>query len=82
MNMNANVVQNALPIQSTATTEGGVHWLEVKLDNGWDDAKRHAKMVLEFEGRLYCWSCWNSDRNVSVFRTGLPVATVTKHRKA
>jgi hypothetical protein len=46
----------------------GVHFIETPV-SGWDDVKPHARKLLSFEGRTYGWSCWNSDRMVSVFRS-------------
>lgn len=52
-------------------TDKGQHdgrwWLEIAIPNGWDDVKKHTKKILEYQGREYGWSCWNSDRMVSVF---------------
>ena len=46
----------------------GTHFLETPV-TGWDDVKPHATMLLSFKGRTYGWSCWNSDRMVSIFRS-------------
>lgn len=75
--MNATVIPNEIPIHRHSTDEQGVGWLEIQIED-WDDVKRTNRKVLEFEGRRYTWSCWNSDRMVSVFKTGLPVARLTR----
>ena len=60
---------------------GNEYWMELEI-TGWDDVAKHNKHVLMFEGREYGWSCWNSDRMVSVFKSPLPshrqFATVKK----
>lgn len=78
MNQTAVVIGEQLPIQHACTTPDGLHWLEIPV-TGWDEVKHHAKKIISFDGRDYGWSCWNSDRMVSVFRNPLfPIARFTR----
>lgn len=72
----AAVVPDAVPILSATADCASAHWLTIPVPNGWDDVKTWAGRVLEYAGRRYAYSGWNSDRNVAYFRTGLPVARV------
>jgi hypothetical protein len=58
-------------ISRHAVTDDGVHWIEIDI-SGWDDVRKTNKRTLIFEGREYGWSCWNSDRMVSVFKSPAP----------
>lgn len=42
--------------------------LHVDCPNGWDDVKKLTKKVLQYDGKTFVWSGWNSDRNVSFFK--------------
>ena len=48
-----------------------VEFLAFDIPNGWDDVAPICKKLLEFEGRLFAFSCWNSDRNTCHFRRAL-----------
>ena len=37
---------------------------------GWDDVLALRAHVLEFEGRTFTFTGWNSDRNVAYFKPG------------
>jgi len=67
--MNAIATQNPnlLPVHRYEEIEGQ-RWLEIQV-SGWDDVEKHTKDILVFKDREYGWSCWNSDRMVSVFRS-------------
>lgn len=55
--------------------------LTIPVPNGWDDVKPYQNKVLRFEGRVYTFTGWNSDRNVAYFKRAVSVATVeTKSR--
>jgi len=82
-NMNATVIPNEIPILRHHTDKDGTGWLYIKIedqdgDGGWTDVKRNYRKVLEFEGRKYTWSCWNSDDMYSVFKTGQPIARISR----
>ena len=59
---------DAIEVDSHCNTGDGLYWLELKVAD-WDDVRKHNKDILLFQGRQYGWSCWNSDRLVSVFRS-------------
>jgi hypothetical protein len=65
---NAALVRgDVLPVVRNVELDG-VWWLYVKI-TGWDDVKKHCRKTFDYEGRTYGWSCWDSDRMVSVFRS-------------
>ena len=47
--------------------DDNTYWLTVECPQGWADVKKLTKKILRFEGRIYRWRSWNSDRNVSNF---------------
>ena len=74
--------KDAIEVNSHCQMENGTYWLELKVSD-WDDVKKHNKDTLLFQGREYGWSCWNSDRMVSVFRSPpFPKQYATVKRKA
>ena len=50
----------------------GRFFARVSVPQGWEQVKPHCNMRLEFEGRTYGWSCWDSDRMESVFVSPAP----------
>lgn len=42
--------------------------LHVDCPGGWEDVQKLTKLVLEYKGKFFVWSGWNSDRNVSFFK--------------
>ena len=66
----ATFIKEVVPVTDKGEVDG-YHWLEISV-TGWDDVKTHTKKILEYQGREYGWSCWNSDRMVSVFRSPAP----------
>jgi len=51
-------------------------FLVVAVPNGWDDCKKLTQKVLEFEGKKYIWTGWNSDRNEAYFKATTSFAKV------
>lgn len=72
----ARIVPDTFAVVSEDFDPSGVRWLTVGAPSGWDDVRPLTSRVLEFEGRQYGFTGWNSDRNVAYFRTGAPVARV------
>lgn len=62
--MNAEFRKDLIPVRHTG------HYLELDVPTGWDEVRVLAGKVLEFEGRTYVFTGWNSDRNVCYFRPG------------
>lgn len=54
----------------------GGNTIQVDCPNGWDDVNKLRAKVLEFDGRNYCFTGWNSDRNVAFFKSGAAVAKI------
>ena len=71
------VVPDSVAVLCAEADPAGVHWLTVSVPRGWDDVVVLTNRVLEYDGRRYAYSGWNSDRNAAYFRTGAPVARVT-----
>jgi hypothetical protein len=59
-NMTATIIPNEIEVIHTVC--GDREFLCFGVPNGWDDVKGVCKKVLEFEGRKFVFSCWNSDR--------------------
>ena len=51
-------------------------FLTVSVPNGWDDVAKLTGKVLEFEGRRYGFTGWNSDRNEAYFKSNVAVARI------
>ncbi|NBW12678.1 MAG: hypothetical protein EBR82_32105 [Caulobacteraceae bacterium] len=51
-------------------------YLTVSVPNGWEDVSGLANKVLEFEGRRYGFSGWNSDKNEAYFKSTVSVARI------
>ena len=62
--MNAIVRSDKLPVRVTSIG------LEAEVPNGWDDVKNLTNKVLEFDGKTFVFTGWNSDRNVCFFHPG------------
>ena len=82
----ATKVEKAIPVfRSWHDKIDNLHWLELKVDD-WDGVRENARDILLFDGREYGWSCWNSDRLVSIFRSppwsGQSSGYATKKRRA
>jgi len=54
----------------------GLPYLEVDVPEGWDDVKKIKGKVLEFGGRDFSYTGWNSDRNVAYFKPAYDVAKI------
>lgn len=52
------------------------YYLTVSVPNGWEDVARLTARVLEFEGRHYGFTGWNSDRNEAYFKSNITVARI------
>lgn len=51
--------------------EVNLEFVAVDVPNGWDDVKKITNKVVLFDGRKFCWSGWNSDRNEAFFKRPL-----------
>lgn len=69
--MEAKILKNFIPV--VAVSHFG---LRIDVPNGWDDVKKICKKVLEFDGKKYVFTGWNSDRNEVFFRQGQNFAKI------
>lgn len=75
--MQANPVKNAVVVECVENYEN-VTFLTVSLGGGehWDMWQTYSKLpaVVEFNGKLFGKSCWNSDNGRGYYRSDIPVA--------
>lgn len=75
--MNANPVKNALVVDAVENC-GNVIFLTVSLGGGehWDMYQCYCRLpnVVEFNGKLFGKSCWNSDNGRAYYRSDLKIA--------
>lgn len=81
MSDKATVVPNEISVRHSVRPDVGREFITFDIE-GWDDVKKVCKKVLEFEGRKFVFSCWNSDRMECIFVRPLygdaPVARIVK----
>jgi hypothetical protein len=63
----ATIVKNEICVIHQTKTDIHREYLTVDCPDGWDDVKKLTKKVLEYEGRKYAYTGWNSDRNECYF---------------
>jgi hypothetical protein len=75
----AVVVAGALPIVSmyplNVLPENANH-ITLSVPNGWDDVKHLSKKVLDYAGKTFVFTGWNSDTNQIYFKRSNAVAHV------
>jgi hypothetical protein len=72
MNSNtAKIAPNLIGVKYTLRADLGTAFLEVEAPGGWDDVQKLVGKVLEYDGRNFRYSGWNSDRNVAYFSRSL-----------
>ena len=69
----AKIASDLIPVRPSATRDG---YLTVDVPNGWDDVEKIRTKVLEFEGRRFVFTGWNSDRNEAFFKSNVAVARI------
>lgn len=69
--MNASIAKNEIPVAHSVRSEVGLEFLTVSCPNGWDDVKKVCGKVLQFDGRRFVYTGWNSDKNVAYFKRPL-----------
>lgn len=72
--MLAEIKTNYIPIQDYGTLPNGVHIIEIPCQDY--ETKKRLPRAIEYQGRLYGCSGWNSDRCVAYYRTDCDVAKV------
>lgn len=63
----AKIASNLVGVKYTLRTDLGSEFLEIEAPGGWDDVQKLVGKVLEYDGRNFRYSGWNSDRNVAYF---------------
>lgn len=71
--MTATISTDLLVVRPSGTRP---EYLIVSVPNGWDDVSKLTSKVLEFEGRHYGFTGWNSDRNEAYFKSNVAVARI------
>jgi hypothetical protein len=69
----AKISTNLIPVRPSQTRDG---YLTVDVPNGWEDVEKIRTKVLEFEGRRFVFTGWNSDRNEAFFKSNVAVARI------
>ena len=75
--MNATILENELAVEHIVREEVGREFLKFKVPNGWDDVKKVSRKVLEYDGKKFIFSGWNSDHNYCCFYRMLDGSTKT-----
>lgn len=60
--------------RSDADPMHGARFLTVNVPNDWEDVRKICKKVLEYDGRYYTFTGWNSDSHKCYFRESTMIA--------
>ena len=63
----ARIATNKVTVTKPVSIEGDLY-IEVAVPNGWDDVKKLVNKVIEVNRIDFCYTGWNSDRNVAHFK--------------
>lgn len=55
-------VTRDIPVRYTERPEVNRDFLTLSVPNGWDDVRHLCKRVLDYQGRRFTFTGWNSDR--------------------
>lgn len=58
---------NKVTVTKPVSIEGDLY-IEVSVPNGWDDVKNLSNKVIEVNSLDFCYTGWNSDRNIAYFK--------------
>lgn len=61
MNNIATVSKNEISVEYSERPDVGRDFLTIDVPAGWDDVSRICKKVLEYNGRKFTFTGWNSD---------------------
>lgn len=82
LTLEAKPVPGAIEIKYVTEFEGESYiYVDIDPEDPWGSWKAFPPAV-EYASRLYGKSSYDSDRNVGVYRTGLPIVRAVKVRKA
>jgi hypothetical protein len=65
--MTATILDKHVPVRHNVRKDVGREYLMLDVPEGWDDVKKICKKVLEFNGKKFTFTGWNSDRNECFF---------------
>ena len=63
----ARISTSKVTVTEPVSIEGDLY-IEVAVPNGWDDVKKLVNKVIEVNQLDFCYTGWNSDRNIAYFR--------------
>jgi len=63
----ARIAVNKVTVTKPISIEGDLY-IEVQVPHGWDDVKKLVNKVIEVNGLDFCYTGWNSDRNIACFK--------------
>lgn len=62
----AQIVKNEIPVIHSIRADVNREFLSIKVE-GWSDVQKISKKILEFEGRKFKFTGWNSDDMMCYF---------------
>jgi hypothetical protein len=75
--MNATIAKNEIAVTHSYRPEVDREFLIVNVPNGWDDVKKLTNKILQYDGRKFVYSGWNSDTLQCYFYRKLDGSTLT-----
>ena len=63
----ARIATNKVTVTKPISIDGQLY-IEVAVPNGWDDVKKLVNKVIEVNNIDFCYTGWNSDRNIACFK--------------
>ena len=61
------ITTNKVTVTKPISIEGDLY-IEVNVPNGWDDVKKMGNKLNEVNNIDFCYTGWNSDRNIACFK--------------
>lgn len=65
--MTATPIKNAISVVHSSRHDVGREFLTISVPNGWDDVKKIKDKILDYKGKAYKFTGWNSDSNNCFF---------------
>ena len=63
----ARIATNKVTVTKPISIDGQLY-IEVAVPNGWNDVKKLVNKVIEVNNIDFCYTGWNSDRNIACFK--------------
>jgi len=73
----ASIAVNKVAVSHTVRPDVNREFLTLNVPNGWDDVQKLTNKVLNYDGRDFVFSAWNSDRNECYFYRVIHGETMT-----